>query len=146
MLFLIHFATTRGLSPWVGWFGVRIFLWFNSRDVTLAEGLSRLEPDAKVFFSPVSLGSGLWLPKLADEIATSDAFSLLIGPKGLGPWQKVEYFTAFDRHVNEQTFALVPVLASGATAPGLPFTRQQALIFSIGNRLLLAYRCQDGCP
>jgi hypothetical protein len=106
---------------------VRIFLSFNSKDAALAEairaGLTRLEPNAKVFFSPVSLGSGLWLPKLADEIAEADAFLLLIGPKGVGPWQKVEYFTAFDRHVNEQAFALVPVLASGAAAPGLPFLR-----------------------
>jgi hypothetical protein len=106
---------------------VRIFLSFNSKDVALAEairaGLTKLEADVKVFFSPVSLGSGLWLPKLADEIAEADAFLLLIGPKGVGPWQKVEYFTAFDRHVNEQEFALVPVLASGAAAPGLPFLR-----------------------
>jgi hypothetical protein len=52
---------------------VRLFLAFNSKDVALAEavraGLSRLEPDAKIFFSPVSLGSGLWVPKLADGIA-----------------------------------------------------------------------------
>ena len=88
---------------------MRIFLSFNSKDMALAEairaGLSKLEPDAKIFFSPVSLGSGLWLPKLADEIAAAEAFLLLIGPKGIGPWQKVEYFTAFDRHVTEKTFA-----------------------------------------
>ena len=86
-------------------------------------GLSRLEPDAKIFFSPVSLGSGLWVPKLADEIAAAEAFLLLIGPQGIGPWQKVEYFTAFDRHVNEKAFALVPVIAAGAQAPGLSFLR-----------------------
>ena len=86
-------------------------------------GLSRLEPDAKIFFSPVSLGNGLWVPKLADEIAAAEAFLLLIGPQGIGPWQKVEYFTAFDRHVNEKAFALVPVIAAGAQAPGLSFLR-----------------------
>jgi hypothetical protein len=106
---------------------VRIFLSFNSKDVALAEtiraGLSRLEPDAKIFFSPVSLGSGLWPPKLGAEIAEADTFLLMIGPKGIGLWQEVEYFTAFDRHVNERTFPLVPVMAAGAQAPGLSFLR-----------------------
>jgi hypothetical protein len=52
---------------------VRIFLSFNSRDTALAEavraGLSRIEPEAQIFFSLVSLGTGFWLPKLAEEIA-----------------------------------------------------------------------------
>ena len=60
---------------------------------------------------------------LPTEIAEADAFLLLIGPKGIGPWQEVEYFTAFDRHVNEKSFALVPVIAAGAQAPGLSFLR-----------------------
>jgi len=30
-------------------------------------------------FSPVSLGAGFWLPKLAEGIADADAFLLLIG-------------------------------------------------------------------
>jgi hypothetical protein len=110
------------LPVWGG--GVRIFLSFNSKDVALAEairvGLSRLEPDANIFFSPISLGSGLWLPKLADEITEADAFLLLIGPQGVGPWQKIEYFTAFDRHVNDKGFALVPVIAAGAQELGVP--------------------------
>jgi WD40 repeat protein len=106
---------------------VRIFLSFNSKDTALAEtigaGLSRLQPDAKVFFSPISLGSGHWLPKLADGIAEADCFLLLIGPKGIGPWQEVEYFTAFDRHVHEKAFALVPAIVAGSRAPGLSFLR-----------------------
>jgi hypothetical protein len=39
-------------------------------------GLSRLEPDAKIFFSPVSLGSGLWVPKPANEIAAGIGHTL----------------------------------------------------------------------
>lgn len=89
----------------------------------IREGLARLEPSADIFFSPVSLGSGFWQPKLATEIATADAFLLLIGPSGIGPWQEVEYFAAVDRHVNDKTFALVPVMAPGAQAPGLPLLR-----------------------
>jgi hypothetical protein len=79
---------------------VRIFLSFNSRDTALAEavraGLSRLEPKPQISFSSVSLGAGFWLPKFADEIAQVEAFLLLIGPNGKGPWQEVEYFTAFE--------------------------------------------------
>jgi hypothetical protein len=106
---------------------VRKFLSFNSRDTAFAEalrgGLSRLEPDAQIFFSPISLGAGFWLPKLAGQIAEAEAFLLLIGPNGVGPWQEVEYFMAFDRHVNDKRFPLVPAIVAGAAAPGLSFLR-----------------------
>jgi WD40 repeat protein len=106
---------------------VRIFLSFNSKDTPFAEavraGLLRIEPCLQIFFSPISLGGGFWLPKLAQEIAVAEAFLLLIGPKGMGPWQEVEYFTAFDRQVTDKRFALVPVMVSGAEAPGLSFLR-----------------------
>ena len=106
---------------------MRIFLSFNSRDIALAEavraGLSRIEPGARVFFSSVSLGAGFWLPKIAEEIAQAESFLLLIGPNGIGPWQEVEYFTAFDRHVKDKHFALVPAIVAGAPAPGLSFLR-----------------------
>jgi hypothetical protein len=111
---------------------VRIFLSFNSRDTALAEavraGLSQIDPTAKVFFSPVSLGAGFWLPRLAEEIAEAQSFLLLIGPSGKGPWQEVEYFTAFDRHVKDRSFALVPVVVAGAEALGLPFLRTLNLV------------------
>src|ERR1700738_1182084 len=103
---------------------MRIFLSFNSKDTALAEAvharLTTFEPDFQIFFSSVSLGAGFWLPKLDEQIAEADAFLLLIGPEGIGPWQKVEYFSAFDRHVNDNRFRLVPVIVAGAAAPGLP--------------------------
>jgi WD40 repeat protein len=111
---------------------MRIFLSFNSKDTALAEALraslARMEPAAEIFFSPVSVGPGFWLPKLADAIATADAFLFLIGPKGVGPWQEVEYYAAFDRNVADRRFVLVPVLAAGALAPGLPLLRSLNLI------------------
>ena len=107
---------------------MRIFLSFNSRDTALAEavraGLSRIDPTAQVFFSPVSLGAGFWVPKLEVEIAQADAFLLLIGPSGIGPWQEIEYYTAFDRHLSDRRHTLVVAIVGGADAPGLPFLRR----------------------
>ncbi|MFL6798068.1 MAG: ATP-binding protein [Xanthobacteraceae bacterium] len=106
---------------------MRVFLSFAAKNKDLAEavrvGLRQLEPSIDVFFSPVSLGPGLWLPRLADEVAGADAFLLLLGPGGIGPWQEIEYFSALDRHVKDKTFPLVPVIAQGAQAPGLSFLR-----------------------
>src|SRR5262249_7572884 len=107
---------------------MRIFLSFNTRDQTLAEavsaGLLKLEPEAEIFFSPVSLGQGFWLRKLSEGIRAADAFLLLLGPRGVGPWQEVEYHEAFDRHVQDPRFALVPVIIGAGHAPGLPFLRR----------------------
>ena len=91
----------------------------------LCAGLKRLEPSADIFFSPLSLGPGFWVPKLAKEITNTDAFLFLIGPSGVGPWQQLEYDEALDRYVQErERFPLVPVIAAGATAPGLSFLRR----------------------
>lgn len=106
---------------------MRIFLSFNHKDAALAEAmranLSKAEPNANIFSSPVALGTGSWLPRIEAEIAGADAFLLLIGPNGIGPWQEVEYYAAFDRHIREKAFSVVPVIAAGAQAPGLPFLR-----------------------
>jgi hypothetical protein len=106
---------------------MNIFLSFNSKDTALAEmlraGIARVEPGAQIFFSPVSLGAGFWLPKLADGIGAANAFILLMGPNGIGPWQETEYYEAFSRHVRNRSFMLVPVLAAKSQAPGLPFLR-----------------------
>jgi hypothetical protein len=91
----------------------------------LCASLKRLEPSTDIFFSPLSLGPGFWLPKLAKEIIDTDAFLFFIGPSGVGPWQQLEYDEALDRYVQErERFPLVPVIAAGATAPGLSFLRR----------------------
>jgi WD40 repeat protein len=108
---------------------LRIFLSFHSKDHALAqalrEGLLGLEPTADIFLSSVSLRSGFWVPKLAKEISAADAFLLLIGRAGVGPWQQLEYDEALARHVNEgDRFPLVPLIIAGAQAPGFPFLRR----------------------
>jgi len=107
---------------------MKLFLSFNSKDMRVAsalrDALVRLDPLLDIFFSPVSLGQGFWLPKLAEGIRAADAFLLLMAQSGPGPWQEMEYFEALDRRVKDERFALVPVIVGAANAPGLPFLRQ----------------------
>jgi tetratricopeptide (TPR) repeat protein len=49
---------------------------------------------------------------------------LLVGEKGVGPWQTMEYYEALDRRVKQPDFPVVLVLLNGQPAPGLPFLRQ----------------------
>src|ERR1700756_4020446 len=107
----------------------RWFLSYNSQDLGLMQSLEaalrRKDADAKIFFAPKSLrAGGLWLPELACAIAEATAFVLLIGEKGIGPWQVIEYYEALDRRVKEHDFPVVLVLLDGQPAPGLPFLRQ----------------------
>src|SRR3982074_2032533 len=96
----------------------RWFLSYNSQDLGLVQAfetaLRRQDADAHIFFAPKSLrAGGYWLPELAKEIAESTTFVLLVGEKGLGPWQVAEYCEAIDRRVKEQNFPVVLVLLDG---------------------------------
>ena len=107
----------------------RWFLSYNSQDLGLVQGfealLRRKDPDAEIFFAPKSLrAGGYWLPSLADAIAQATAFVLLVGEKGLGPWQVIEYYEALDRRVKNPAYPVALVLLEGQPAPGLPFLRQ----------------------
>lgn len=107
----------------------RWFLSYNSQDPglirRLEQALRRKDPDAKIFFAPKGLrAGGLWLPELAKKIAEATAFVLLVGEKGIGPWQAMEYYEALDRRVKQHDFTVVLVLLDGQAAPGLPFLRQ----------------------
>lgn len=91
----------------------------------LEAALRRREPDDKIFFAPTSLrAGGFWLPELAKGIAEATAFVLLVGDKGLGSWQVIEYYEALDRRVKQPDFPVILVLLDGQPAPGLPFVRQ----------------------
>src|SRR5262249_5247105 len=107
----------------------RWFLSYNSQDVGLMQSLEaalrRKDADAKIFFAPTSLrAGGLWIPELAREIAEATTFVLLVGEKGISPWQAMEYYEALDRRVKHQDFPVVLLLLDGEPAPGLPFLRQ----------------------
>jgi hypothetical protein len=94
----------------------------------LEAALTRKDPEAKIFLAPRSWG--FWLPELAREIAEATAFVLLVGEKGLGPWQVIECYEALDRRVKQHDFPIVLVLLDGQPAPGLPFLRQLHWIIS----------------
>src|ERR1700674_5596983 len=96
----------------------RWFLSYNTQDVVLMEALEgalkQRDLDAHVFFAPKSLrAGGHWLPALAREIATSTAFVLLAGKNGIGQWQVIEYYEAFERRVKEQTYPVILMLLEG---------------------------------
>ena len=101
-----------------------------SPDQALAErlkaALERKDTDARVFFAPSSLrAGGFWSRTLAEEIAQAAAFILLVGEKGVGDWQVLEYDEALDKRVKFPDFPLILVLLEGQTAPGLPFLRRR---------------------
>src|SRR5215813_2538677 len=105
------------------------FLSYNSQDFGLIQSfeaaLRRKDAEARIFFAPKSLrAGGLWLPELAREITEATAFVLLVGEKGISPWQAMEYYEALDRRVKQQDFPVVLLLLDGQPAPGLPFLRQ----------------------
>jgi formylglycine-generating enzyme required for sulfatase activity len=107
----------------------RWFLSYHSPDQALAErlkvALERTNADARVFFAPSSLrAGGFWSRTLAEEIAQADVFILLVGERGVGDWQVLEYDEALDKRVKSPDFPVILVLLEGQTAPGLPFLRR----------------------
>src|SRR5262245_32888821 len=107
----------------------RWFLSYHSPDQALAErlkaALERKDTGAHVFFAPSTLrAGGFWSRTLAEQIAQADAFILLVGEKGVGDWQELEYDEALDRRVKSPNFAVVLVLLKGQTAPGFSFLRR----------------------
>jgi formylglycine-generating enzyme required for sulfatase activity len=111
------------------------FLSYTSQDFALTQalklGLQRREPGARIFFAPESMrAGGFWLPQLAEEIANSTAFALLVGEVGVGPWQVMEYYEALDRRVKEPSYPVILILSAKRPAPGLPFARQLHWVLS----------------
>ena len=113
----------------------RWFLSYASQDFALTQALKaalqRKDSDAHIFFAPESMrGGGLWKPQLAKEIGESTAFILLIGEKGLGDWQVMEYYEALDRRAKEPDYPIILILSAKRPAPGLPFARQLHWVLS----------------
>ena len=87
--------------------------------------LRRKDAERKFLFrAQEPAGGGFGCLQLAEEIAEANAFVLLVGEKGIGPWQAMEYYEALDRRVKQLDFPVVLLLLEGQPAPGLPFLRQ----------------------
>src|SRR5262249_15715350 len=107
----------------------RWFLSYHSPDQALAErlkpALERKDTGARVFFAPSSLrAGGFWSNVLAEAVAQGDAFIRMVGERGVGNWQVLEYDEALDRRVKSPHFPVILVLLEGQTAPGMPFLRR----------------------
>lgn len=92
----------------------------------LKAAIQRKDSASRVFFAPTHLrAGGSWSAQLAEEIAKATAFILLVGEKGLGDWQVLEYDEALDKWAESPSdFPLIVVLHEGRAAPGLPFLRR----------------------
>ena len=107
----------------------RWFLSYTSQDFPLTQALKaalkRKDPDADIFLAPESMrAGGFWKEQLAKEIEEFTAFILLVGEKGLGDWQVMEYYEALDRRAREPNYPIILILSAKRPAPGLPFARQ----------------------
>jgi formylglycine-generating enzyme required for sulfatase activity len=105
------------------------FLSYTSQDFALTQALKsalqRKDPDAQIFFASESMrAGGFWKKQLAEEIEGSTVFILLVGERGLGDWQVMEYYEALDRRAKEPNYPIILILSAARPAPGLPFARQ----------------------
>ena len=82
----------------------------------LKVSIERRDSGSRVFFDATSLRpGGYWQPALAQGIDEADAFVLLVGEKGLGPWQRLEYYEAHDKHVKSPDDRARDPLPGGGT-------------------------------
>ena len=99
---------------------MRVLLSYHSPDTKTAQALKARGNDVEVFFAPESLRAGsYWTPQLGEAIEQADAFLLHLGEKTCRR-QLLEYYEAFDRHVTDEAFPLVPAMTS-EMAPRGPF-------------------------
>ena len=104
------------------------FLSYNSQDLAPVQALAaRLRGCATStsFSPPVAAGRRvLATGARRGHRPRPDAFVLVVGDRGLGPWQLLEYYEALDRRVKAPGFPIILLLLDGQPAPGLPFLRQ----------------------
>jgi hypothetical protein len=97
----------------------RWFLGYHSPDLSLAERLKaaieRRDPRSSFFCATSLRAGGFWSAQLAQEIEDATAFILLVGERGVGNWQMLEYDEALDKRMKSPDFPMVLVLLEGQT-------------------------------
>lgn len=100
---------------------VELLISFNFDDVHLAEpvraGLFVLEPDHQIILSPASYGAVLFKENIAAGVEEAHSFLLLIGPSGMGSFQKIELVMALERQKRDRNFPVAAVLAGKSEVP-----------------------------
>lgn len=102
-----------------------VFLSYNSKDRTEAQVIARLLEGRglKVFWDRGYLRVGRpWIEALEEALSSSKAIAVLVGPEGLGPWQRREAEVALDRQARDPEVLVIPVLLPRAH-PLSPFLR-----------------------
>ena len=95
-----------------------VFLSHNSQDKPAVERLAhRLTDEAglRPFLDKWHLVPGEpWQEALEEALDQSRTCAVLIGPRGIGPWEHEEMRAAIEQRVADRTFRVIPVLLPGA--------------------------------
>src|SRR5215831_12387177 len=97
------------------------FLSYNSRDRAAVVRVLQLleERSVTTFFDRDQLRAGSrWVSLLENEVGSSRAVAVFIGPHGLGDWQEMEMQLALVRQIDEKkagrAFPVIPIILPGA--------------------------------
>src|SRR5512135_818075 len=96
------------------------FLSYNSQDRPAVHELAdRLEGEKlNLYLEEWELAPGREVqPALAEALRDSKTCVVLLGPNGLGPWQKQELQVAIDTRARDEAFHVIPVLLPGTERP-----------------------------
>src|SRR5262249_21282004 len=87
----------------------------------LEESKEAQDPGLKVWIDKADLGAGgRWKDALQSALASSTAFAVYVGSRGVVNWVWDEVSVALDRAHKEHDYPLVPVMARGTTSADLP--------------------------
>ena len=100
-----------------------VYISYNNKDsaeaVRLAEMLRGDDIDLWIFEGGV-LGGDDWQQSMREELASRTVFLVLVGPAGIGPWQKTEVNAIVHRLSSEGGVRAIPVLLPGADPESVP--------------------------
>jgi WD40 repeat protein len=97
-----------------------VFISYNRRDSAPAEHIASFLRDAglRVFFDRWTLDAGqAWTGAIEEALNTASAVLVLLGPAGMGDWQRAESDLALDRQRRGEPVRVLPVLLRGADPP-----------------------------
>lgn len=100
-----------------------VFLCYNSRDKAAVDSFARRLKDAgfRVFYDDWEMIPGRPVQEqLEAALEGSRTYAVILGPKGLGPWQTEEMRVALSARVHDEPRRVIAVLMPGASEEDLP--------------------------